>query len=87
MDRYNCTNTISGTSLSSALPLSWHGWLDDGKRLLIAEVKRTMYTLKQWSQRTRARRQLAKLDEHLLRDIGLTKRQVRQETSKAFWEL
>lgn len=46
-----------------------------------------MQTMKQWSQRSRARRHLAELDEHILHDIGLTPSQVRRETSKAFWEL
>lgn len=86
MDRHNCTDTISGAALSSALPLSWHGWLEDGKRLLVAEVKRAMMQIKRWDQRARSRRQLAQMDERLLRDIGLTQRQARHEAAKAFWE-
>lgn len=36
--------------------------------------------------RHRERQSLAHLDAHLLRDIGLTADEVRQETSKPFWQ-
>lgn len=35
--------------------------------------------------RTHQRRSLAKLDDHLLRDIGLTRDDVRRELEKPFW--
>lgn len=85
MDRHNCTDTISGATLSSALPLSWHGWLEDGKRLLVAEIKRTVATIKLWQYRARSRHQLRELDAHLRQDIGLTSQQITRETAKPFW--
>lgn len=36
-------------------------------------------------QRYRQRRNLAELDDHLLRDIGLTREQVAAECRKPFW--
>ncbi|MDZ5699914.1 DUF1127 domain-containing protein [Chelativorans sp. M5D2P16] len=36
-------------------------------------------------ERWRQRRQLAKLDDHLLADIGLTPKDVRRECRKPFW--
>jgi len=36
-------------------------------------------------QRYRQRRALAQLDEHLLRDIGVTQAQAGQESGKPFW--
>jgi uncharacterized protein YjiS (DUF1127 family) len=36
--------------------------------------------------RARQRRKLAELDEHLLRDIGVTTRQAREESEKPFWQ-
>ncbi|HHI75677.1 MAG TPA: DUF1127 domain-containing protein [Gammaproteobacteria bacterium] len=42
-------------------------------------------TLKLWYQRARQRRRLAQLDEHLLRDIGITPEQARREARKPFW--
>jgi uncharacterized protein YjiS (DUF1127 family) len=38
-----------------------------------------------WLQRSRARAELEQLDEHLLRDVGLSREQVLQETAKPFW--
>ncbi len=38
-----------------------------------------------WHQRWQQRRQLAELDAHLLRDIGVTPREAFREVSKPFW--
>lgn len=38
-----------------------------------------------WSDRSRQRRQLAELDDHMLRDIGLSRADVMAETTKPFW--
>jgi uncharacterized protein YjiS (DUF1127 family) len=38
-----------------------------------------------WYRRARERQALAQLDEHLLRDCGLTRDQVRHEVDKPFW--
>ena len=40
-----------------------------------------------WHQRWRQRRDLANLDAHLLRDIGVTPREAFRETSKPFWQM
>lgn len=39
-----------------------------------------------WDQRHRTRHALAELDDHLLRDIGLTYAQARKESAKRFWQ-
>ncbi len=39
-----------------------------------------------WFERSKQRKQLAKLDDRLLRDIGLTRDQVQAEISKPFWK-
>jgi uncharacterized protein YjiS (DUF1127 family) len=39
-----------------------------------------------WANRSRQRRQLARLDAHMLEDIGLTVEQVREEMAKPFWK-
>lgn len=44
---------------------------------------RTFYV---WMERRRQRKTLAGLDDHMLRDIGLDRHQVLQETSKPFWQ-
>ena len=39
-----------------------------------------------WLERSRQRRALARLDDHLLRDIGLTREEVRRECANPFWK-
>ena len=43
-------------------------------------------TLSLWAQRSRQRKQLAQLDKHLLKDIGLTEKMVAKEVAKPFWK-
>lgn len=38
-----------------------------------------------WRERARSRRALSHLDDHLLRDIGVTQAQLMIESSKPFW--
>lgn len=39
-----------------------------------------------WSERHRSRAALHELDDHLLRDIGLTRREAHKEAGKPFWQ-
>lgn len=39
-----------------------------------------------WFERSESRRQLARLDDQLLRDIGITRHQARIEANKPFWQ-
>jgi len=39
-----------------------------------------------WYERSRQRRALARLDERLLRDIGVDRASAMQEVSKPFWQ-
>jgi uncharacterized protein YjiS (DUF1127 family) len=41
--------------------------------------------LQTWTMRRRARSALARLDPHMLRDIGLTRTAAAQECDKPFW--
>lgn len=38
-----------------------------------------------WFARRRQRRDLAELDDHLLKDLGLTRADVEREVGKPFW--
>ena len=42
--------------------------------------------IKLWIDRSRQRKHLARLDDHLLSDIGYTREQVQVEISKPFWK-
>ena len=48
-------------------------------------VPRAIELLLVWQQRSRDRRQLEALNDHMLRDIGLTRADVFAEASKPFW--
>ena len=39
-----------------------------------------------WLDRARQRRHLAELDDRMLRDIGLSRAEVDNETSRRFWQ-
>jgi uncharacterized protein YjiS (DUF1127 family) len=52
------------------------GWLLDAADRLLT-----------WHERARQRRHLRTLNDHMLRDIGLTRADVLAETSKPFWRL
>lgn len=39
-----------------------------------------------WSALSRSRRGLGALDDHLLRDVGLTREQARDESARPSWE-
>jgi uncharacterized protein YjiS (DUF1127 family) len=50
-------------------------------RLFLASLQ----TLQLWYERSRQRRRLARLDERLLRDIGVDRITAMEEASKPFW--
>ena len=80
----NCTDTIqtpSGPSLGvHILAIAWFA----GRRL----ARWSGYALDgalTWAERSRQRRQLATFDDHMLRDIGVSRADVMAETAKPFW--
>jgi uncharacterized protein YjiS (DUF1127 family) len=48
-------------------------------------VRHALATIRLWQERSQARRELLILDDHLLRDVGLTPYDVRMEAYKPFW--
>jgi uncharacterized protein YjiS (DUF1127 family) len=49
-------------------------------------IARVLTVVRVAAQRRRERRQLAALDQHLLRDIGLDAQTAESECSKPFWK-
>lgn len=45
-----------------------------------------LFWIQKWRHNAKTRKQLAALPEYLLRDIGLSEHQVRQEVQKKFWQ-
>jgi len=42
--------------------------------------------IEEWCSRVRSRRLLGKLDDRMLRDLGLTRSDVERESAKYFWQ-
>ena len=49
------------------------------------QVRHGLDSLRLWQERARGRRQLRRFDDHLLRDIGITRLQAEAEADKPFW--
>ena len=47
--------------------------------------RRLLKTLWLWQERARGRQQLREFDDHMLRDIGITRLQAEAEATKPFW--
>jgi uncharacterized protein YjiS (DUF1127 family) len=52
---------------------------------LAQSVARGLDQLLEWQDRARQRRQLASLESHILKDLGLSRADVAGESSKPFW--
>ena len=73
-----CTDTIY--CRPAAQPVSFPHKTHVGDILL-----RLFESLAKWQQRARSRRDLMALDDHLLKDIGLSRADAWQEADKPFW--
>jgi uncharacterized protein YjiS (DUF1127 family) len=51
-----------------------------------AGVTAVLRAVQAWVMRHRSRQSLARLDDHMLRDIGLGRSEVQKECTKAFWQ-
>ncbi len=71
----------SGSVLGSAKDISIR--LGRGLGGLALEALARVLT---WQERARQRRDLAALDERMLRDVGLDRGDIWRETQKRFWE-
>ncbi len=58
----------------------WRPWLAHG-------VGGIVDLLLTWHERARQRRHLRSLDDHMLRDIGLSRADLEVEADKPFWRL
>ena len=65
------------------LPRTYSTWR--AKRQRIHPVATVLVMLATWIERTRQRSALAALDDHQLRDIGITRLDAARECEKPFW--
>ena len=61
-------------------------FVDRPKRSFFNIFAKTADGLYTWSQRSRQRRQLGKLDQRLMKDIGVSYEDVWAEINKPFWK-
>lgn len=64
---------------------SRRGWWSGAAAAATGFLRRVIDRLLEWNERARQRRQLARLDDYLLRDIGLSRVDAEQEARKPFW--
>jgi uncharacterized protein YjiS (DUF1127 family) len=74
---------LSGSIQASRATLS--GLTATRRPLLASRVDRAIDLLLTWHQRSRERRQLRSLSNHMLHDIGLSRADVEGEATKPFW--
>jgi uncharacterized protein YjiS (DUF1127 family) len=74
--------TSSATSGRARAPAPGGSGLYRGASL---RLRRSLDTLRLWRERARGRQQLRTFDDHLLRDIGITRLQAEAEAHKPFW--
>lgn len=87
IDRQASFATLSSTlatafpGMGQAIAPGGHGALwRTGRRL-----RQGLDMLRLWRERARGRQQLRTFDDHLLRDIGITRLQAEAEAHKPFW--
>ncbi len=56
------------------------------KNFWIAKFQQLWLTLELWDRRSRQRRELLLLNEHFLKDIGISAGEAYQEGKKPFWK-
>jgi uncharacterized protein YjiS (DUF1127 family) len=77
MSRYD---TVPVPTLRRRLA-AWPSW---GRRCLAAATA-LANTISSWRERSRSRHLLATLDDHLLRDMGVSRAEAWRESDKPFW--
>jgi uncharacterized protein YjiS (DUF1127 family) len=75
-------NSPNAASLLNGRSTTWRPLRIDFWRIWLVAVISTVVL---WLERGRSRRVLATLDDHQLRDIGVTRAQARLESAKPFW--
>ena len=75
------TRALSGLRTPAA-DISLKGISFKGLSTLIVKATDTVLD---WQERARQRHRLGEMDDHLLRDIGLSRADLEHETAKPFW--
>ena len=76
----------SHATLASRRPGLGHARAPRRIRLGLRALERAADLLLSWQERARQRRELETLNDHMLRDIGLSRGDVMAEATKPFWQ-
>jgi uncharacterized protein YjiS (DUF1127 family) len=84
MKNVNCDGTIHSESWS----LENNGWraLRRAAPALAAAAMAHFETMCEWQRRYEMRARMARMDDRMLDDVGLTRAQVDAEAAKPFWK-
>lgn len=83
MKNINCNGTIqTGWSLENN---GWKALRQVAPAIADAAISH-FKTMCEWQQRAEMRQRMARLDDRMLDDIGLSREQVESEASKPFWK-
>ncbi len=85
----NCSDTIrvSELNIKGNLQMNTKGAVKatDWRSAVAGIAVFVVEYLRAWQEHARDRRMLEKLDDHLLKDIGMTRSDLDHELSKPFW--
>jgi uncharacterized protein YjiS (DUF1127 family) len=76
------SDAMNVSALAGSVPARWNA----GRGHATSWTCIASDTLARWLAAARSRRSLEELDEHVLRDIGLTREEARREARKFFWQ-
>jgi uncharacterized protein YjiS (DUF1127 family) len=69
------------------LPPQIHSvWRPKDRREALPPLVEGLVLIARWIERARQRRALGGLDDHMLRDIGITRVEATREAGKPFWK-
>ncbi len=85
MSYADCTHTIGLADSREPRGSAWRNWLGIGLRLLVRDTRALFDLLATWQQRVAMRHKLRHLDDHILKDIGISRADMEREAAKSFW--
>ncbi len=80
-------DTISGHAIAKPRPRPKTTFFPFFTLVWTSAYARLAAILTEWAQRGASRRALRDLDEHMLRDIGITAQEAKREASVPFWRI
>ncbi len=85
MSGNDCIDTIIVPSLRGGERTTWRDWVLLGVKMIKRDFMAPFVILVIWQKRHCARRRLLRLDDHLLRDVAMTRHEARRQARKPFW--